>query len=264
MKLGTVERLIQYPADRLLVEGSRNYRRPGDATGLVGRNGQYEFDAYWLDGHPNRRGGSVITVVGTTVMQYCAYIKGIPTEDWGLSNRPAVWNHVPEFSTVLAVCSNDTDITNGGPHPGPHSACSEANMPVVMASVVMYYFKCRRGDGFMVVVVLIVDVMTSVVVMVMTSVVTVTTSADMVMVSVMWGSMWGHRGTFCSSLRSLKSTFHCDCGTCFHTRHNRSVVLLIRKYPSTNIINSKERHISPLRGLNSNFLRTLHIWSRWS
>ena len=44
VKLGTVERLIQYPADRLLVEGSPNYyRRPGDATGLVGRNGQYEL-----------------------------------------------------------------------------------------------------------------------------------------------------------------------------------------------------------------------------
>ena len=111
VKLGTVERLIQYPADKLLVEGSPNSRRPRDATGLVGRNGQYEVDAYWLDGHPNRRAGSVITVVGATVMQYCGYIKGIPTEDWGLSNRPAVWNHVPEFSPVLVVCSNDTDIT---------------------------------------------------------------------------------------------------------------------------------------------------------
>ena len=77
----------------------------------MGRNGQYEVDGYWLDGHPNRRGGSVITVVGATVMQYCGYIKGIPTEDWGLSNRPVVWNHVPGFSPVLAVCSNDTDIT---------------------------------------------------------------------------------------------------------------------------------------------------------
>ena len=108
---GTVERLIQYPAEKLLLERSPNSRRLGDATGLVGRNGQYEFDADWLDGHPNRRGGSVITKDEATVVQYCGYIKGIPTEDWGLSNRPAVWNHVPEFPPVLVVCSNDTDIT---------------------------------------------------------------------------------------------------------------------------------------------------------
>ena len=111
VKLGTVERLIHDPADKLLVEGNPNSGRPGDTTGLVGRNGQYEVDVYWLDGHPNQRGGSVITVVGATVMQYGGYIKGIPTEDWGLSNRPAVWNDVPEFSPVLVVCSNDTDIT---------------------------------------------------------------------------------------------------------------------------------------------------------
>ena len=77
----------------------------------MSRNGQYEVVVYCLDGHPNWRGGSVITVFGATVMQYGAYIKGIPTEDCGLSNRPAVWNHVPEFSPVLVVCSNDTDIT---------------------------------------------------------------------------------------------------------------------------------------------------------
>ena len=109
--LGTVERLIQCPAEKLLLEKSPNSRRLGDATGLMGQNGQYEFDADWLDGHPNRRGGSVITKAEATVVQYCGYIKGIPTEDWGLSNRPAVWNHVPEFPPVLVVGSNDTDIT---------------------------------------------------------------------------------------------------------------------------------------------------------
>ena len=53
-----------------------------------------------------RTGGAVwvITVAEATVVQYCGYIKGIPTEDWGLSNRP-------EFPPILVVCSNDTDIT---------------------------------------------------------------------------------------------------------------------------------------------------------
>ena len=81
VRLGTVERLIQYPAEKLLLEGSPNSRRLGDATGLVGRNGQYEFDADWLDGHPNRRGGSVITEAEATVVQYCGYIREIPTEE---------------------------------------------------------------------------------------------------------------------------------------------------------------------------------------
>ena len=110
VKLGTVERLIHDPADRLLLEGNPDSGRPGGTTGLVGRNRQHEVDVYWLDGHPNRRGGSVITVVGATMMQYGGYIKGIPTEDWGLSNRPAVGNDVPE-SPVRVVCANDTDIT---------------------------------------------------------------------------------------------------------------------------------------------------------
>ena len=111
VKFGTVERLIHEPADKLLIEGNPNCGRPGDTTGWVGRNRQYEVDVYWLDSHPNRRGGSVMIVVGATMMQCDGYIKGIPTEDWGLSNRSAVGNDVPELSPVHVVCANDTGIT---------------------------------------------------------------------------------------------------------------------------------------------------------
>ena len=113
MGLGTgiVARSVQYPAERSILGGSPCSRRLGDETGSVGGNGQYKFDADWLDGHPNRRGGSVITGTEATVAQYCRYIKGIPTKDWGLSNRPAVWNNVPEYPPVLVICSNNTDRT---------------------------------------------------------------------------------------------------------------------------------------------------------
>ena len=76
-------RSVQCPAEKLLLGGSPSSRRLGDETGSVGRNGQYEFDADWLDGHPNRRGGSVITETEATVVQHCGYIKGIPTRGLG-------------------------------------------------------------------------------------------------------------------------------------------------------------------------------------
>ena len=96
---------------KLLLEGSPCSSRLGDETGSVNRNGQFEFDVDWLDGHPNRRGGSVITGTEATVAQYCRYIKGLPIKDWGLSNRPAVWNSAPVYPLILVICSNDTDIT---------------------------------------------------------------------------------------------------------------------------------------------------------
>ena len=95
----------------LLLGGSPCSRCLGDETGSVNRNGQFEFDVDWLDGHPNRRGSSVITGTEATVAQYCRYIKGLPTKDWGLSNRPAVWNCAPEYPPILVICSNDTDRT---------------------------------------------------------------------------------------------------------------------------------------------------------
>ena len=57
------------------------------------------FDLDWLDGHPNRRGGSVITRTDATVMQYCSYMGEIPTEDGARRNRPAVWINVFEYSS---------------------------------------------------------------------------------------------------------------------------------------------------------------------
>ena len=96
---------------KLLLEGSPCSSRLGDETGSVNRNGQLEFDVDWLDGHPNRRGGSVITGTEATVAQYCRYIKGLPIKDWGLSNRPAVWHSAPVYPPILVICSDDTDIT---------------------------------------------------------------------------------------------------------------------------------------------------------
>ena len=109
LSTGIVTRSVQYPVERSILRGSPCSRHLGDETGSVGRNGQYDFDADWLDGHPNRRGGSVISGTDATVAQYCRYIKEIPTKDWALSNRPAVWNNVREYPPVLVNCSIDTD-----------------------------------------------------------------------------------------------------------------------------------------------------------
>ena len=87
---GIVTRSVQYPVGKSVLRGSPCSRHLGDETGLVDRNGQYDYDADWLDGHPNQVGGSVITGTDATVAQYCSYIRGISTEDWALSNRPAV------------------------------------------------------------------------------------------------------------------------------------------------------------------------------
>ena len=69
VRLGTgiVTRSVQYPVERSILRGSPCSRRLGDETGSVGRNGQYKFAADWLDGHPNRRGGSVITGTEATL-----------------------------------------------------------------------------------------------------------------------------------------------------------------------------------------------------
>ena len=56
-------------------------------------------------------GGSVITGTDATVAQYCSYIRGIPTEDWALSNRPAVRINVLEYPPVLVKRSDDKDTT---------------------------------------------------------------------------------------------------------------------------------------------------------
>ena len=71
----------------------------GNETGPVARNEQSVLDLDWLDGHPNRRGGSVITRTDATVTQYCSYMGEIPTEDGARRNRPAVWINVFEYSS---------------------------------------------------------------------------------------------------------------------------------------------------------------------
>ena len=98
---GIVTRSVQYPVQRPILRKSPCSRRLGDETGSVDQNGQDDFDADWLDGHPNRRGGSVITGTDVTVAQYCRYIKEIPPGDWALSNRPAVRNDVQSIQIEL-------------------------------------------------------------------------------------------------------------------------------------------------------------------
>ena len=98
---GIVTRSVQYPVGRSVLRCSPCLRRLGDETGSVDRNGQYDNDADWWDGYPNRVGGSVITGTDATVAQYCSYIRGLPTEDWALSNRPAVWINVLEYPPYL-------------------------------------------------------------------------------------------------------------------------------------------------------------------
>ena len=66
-----------------------------ETTGSVDRNGQYDDDADWFNGYPNREGGLVSTETDATVAQYCSHIRGVLTENWAFRNRPAV-----EFSAL--------------------------------------------------------------------------------------------------------------------------------------------------------------------
>ena len=82
-----------------VLRGSPDSGDFGNETGPVARNGQSVLDLDWLDGHPNRRGGSVITKTDATVTQSCSYMGEIPTEDGARRNRPAVWINVFEYSS---------------------------------------------------------------------------------------------------------------------------------------------------------------------
>ena len=86
---GTVPRSIQYPGGDLEVSGSPCLRSQEETTGSVDRKGQYD-DADWFNENPNRAAGMVVARIDATVAQYCSYIKGILTNDWAVSNRPAV------------------------------------------------------------------------------------------------------------------------------------------------------------------------------
>ena len=82
-----------------VLRGSPGSGDVGLETGPVARTELAVFDLNWLDGHPNRRGGSVITRTDATVTQYCSYMGEIPTEDGAQRNWPAVWIYVLEYSS---------------------------------------------------------------------------------------------------------------------------------------------------------------------
>ena len=86
----TVIRSIQYPSGDSEVSDSPCVRGLTETTGSVDRNGQYDDDADWFNGYPNREGGPVSTETDATVAQHCSQIRGILTEDWSFRNRPAV------------------------------------------------------------------------------------------------------------------------------------------------------------------------------
>ena len=106
---GTVPRSVQYPVGSSEFSCSPCPRGLRDATGSVDWNGQYDDDADWFDGNPNRVGGSVITGTDATVAQYCSYIRGIPNADWAFSNRPAVEISVLGYPPVLVKNSDNKD-----------------------------------------------------------------------------------------------------------------------------------------------------------
>ena len=78
---------------------------------MVDRNGQYDDDADWFIGYPNREGGSVTTETDATVAQYCSYIREILTENWAFSNRPAVEVSVLGYPSRLGKKIDNKDTT---------------------------------------------------------------------------------------------------------------------------------------------------------
>ena len=91
-----------------LLRGSPCSSDFGNETGPVSRKGQSVLDEDWLDGNPNRRGGSVETGTNATVAQYCRDIKGLLSKDGRLSVRPAVWKCAPVYPLILVICSDRT------------------------------------------------------------------------------------------------------------------------------------------------------------
>ena len=108
---GTVPRSIQYPGGDSEVSDSLFMRGLTKINGSVDRNGQYDDDADWFIGYPNREGGSVTTKTDATVAQYCSYIREILTEDWAFSNRPAVEVSVLGYPSRLGKKIDNKDTT---------------------------------------------------------------------------------------------------------------------------------------------------------
>ena len=98
-QLGDTERLLR---------GSPCSDDFGNETGPVSRNGQSVLNLDWLDGHPNRRGGSVKTGTEATIAQYGRDIKGLLSKDGTLSDRPAVWKYATVYPLRLVICLDRT------------------------------------------------------------------------------------------------------------------------------------------------------------
>ena len=107
---GTVPRSIQYPGGDLEVSGSPCLRSQEETTGSVDRKGQYD-DADWFNENPNRAAGTVVARTDATVAQYCSYIKGILTNDWAVSNRPAVKVSTLGYPSRLVKDTENKDTT---------------------------------------------------------------------------------------------------------------------------------------------------------
>ena len=107
---GAVPRSIQYSRGESEESVSPCIRGLRETTGSVDRNRQYDDDADWFNGNPNRAGGSVATETDATVAQYCSYIRGIITKNWALSNRPAVEVSVLGYPSRL-VQNTDNKVT---------------------------------------------------------------------------------------------------------------------------------------------------------
>ena len=106
--MGCLWRKTQIGDTERLLRGSPCSSDLGKETGPVSRKRQSVLDVDWLDGHPNRRGGSVETGTDATVVQYCSDIKGLLDKDERLSDRPAVWKCAPVYPLILVICSDRT------------------------------------------------------------------------------------------------------------------------------------------------------------
>ena len=80
----------------------------GKETGPVSRTEQSVLNLDWLDGHPNRRGGSVKTGTRATVELYDGYIKALLGNDVIFRNQPAGWKHATVYPLGLGICPCDT------------------------------------------------------------------------------------------------------------------------------------------------------------
>ena len=75
----------------------------GLETGPAVRTGLSVFDLDWLNGHPNRSGGSVETETDVTIAQYNKDIRSSLSRDGTLSHQLTVWKCAPVYSLILVI-----------------------------------------------------------------------------------------------------------------------------------------------------------------